>query len=174
MNITSVLDHWIEIFAARLQEGTSDDLRMNVIKKFPFQDDPIRKAPYLLIGEHPDDGIVPDLPTEIGGTAWWRLNLRIKAAPKPTKSADRAYYLVDLLGQRIVHTLRSNALLGQTISVPGLQLSNRDWNFITKVTHKVYGGESEWLSYVEIEFFQRAQELGPFPYGAYPEDFIYA
>jgi hypothetical protein len=174
MNVTSVLDHWIEIFTTRFIEDTSDDLRLAVVKKFPFQDDPIRKAPYLLVGEDFDLGVVPELATEIGGTAWWRLNLKIKAAPKPAKSADRAYYLVDLLGRRIVYTLREKALVGQTIALPGVQLSNRDWNFVTKVAHKVYGGESEWLAYVEIDFFQRAQELGPFPYGAYPGDFEYA
>ncbi len=155
MIVNVVLDYWRDLFIEKLKDDTDDELKMVVVKKAPFQDDPIRKAPYLLIGEDIDKGVVLESQQEIGGSVWWIANLKIRASPKSQKTPERAYYLVELLGQRIVWLLRKYSFAhpsGQ--GIPSLQ--NRDWNFIVKITHKVYGGESEWLSYVEIEFFQRS------------------
>lgn len=174
MMITPILDHWVTIFQTRLQENTDDGLKLKVVKKLPFQDDPIRQSPYLVIGENEQLGIKPENLGEIGGSSWWIVNLYIKAAPSPATTPDRAYYLVDLLSRRITYTIREMSLPGQQVEIPGLYLFNRDWHVIQQVKHKVYGGEREWLSYVEINFFQYAMELGPHPYGKYPGDFEYA
>ncbi len=178
MNLYPVLEYWEDIFAETFKNDTSDYLKMSVIKKFPFQEDPTVKAPYLLLGvdERQRDKagiVVPDEPIEIGGSAWWKIHLHIRAAPKLVTKADKAYYLVDLLTQRVVYKLREKSF-GVALGQGNLALMNRDWHFITGISPKVYGGEQQWLSYVDIYFYQRVYELGPFPYGDYPDDLEYA
>lgn len=166
MIITSVLDYWVDIFTVALRDDTTDELKMNLIKKAPFQDDPVRQAPYLLIGENDYKGVVPHAVVEIGGPMNWDVYLSIKASPKVQKTTQRAYYLVDLLAQRIVYLIRQHSMTQAQYG--NVQLQNRDWMLIEKVHHKVYGGEGEWLSYARVDFFQRVSEVGPYPYGAYP------
>lgn len=176
MNFFYILNYWVEVFQEQFKSETSDELKMKIVKKFPFQDDPTRTAPYFLIGlddRREEEGIaVPDDPIEIGGSAWWKVYFKIRVAPKVVTTSDKAYYLVDLLARRTVYVLRSNGL----ITVPGqgaISMQNLDWNYISAISPKVYGGEREWLSYVDIYFHQRVRETGPFPYGDYPEELEY-
>jgi len=169
MIIDPLLSFWVETLGKKLKDETNDELKLKICKKSPFQDDPIRQAPYLLIGENedPGKGITQESLFEIGGTFWWIAHMRIKASPRSQKTSDRAYYLVDLLGQRIIYLLRLNSFAHPHRHGAPL-MDNRDWTFITQVYHKVYGGEGEWLSYVQIDFYNRVSEKGPFPYGEYP------
>jgi hypothetical protein len=173
MNFYPVITHWQEIFKERFKDETTDALKMKVVDKMPFQDDPTRVAPYITIGldeRRLEAGIsVPEEPIEIGGPARWKVYLRIRAAPKVAKSADLAYYYVDLLTHRIVYTLREKALL-RAAGQGNIILANRDWNFINGISPKVYGGDREWLSYVDIYWTQQVKETGSYPYGEYPGD----
>lgn len=166
--ITPILDFWVGIFTTELMHNTEDELRMVVVKKAPFQDDPIRKAPYLLVSIDEEFGMVPDHPMEIGGHLRWSLHLKLRAAPRVVTTVDRAYHLVDILNQRVCYLLRQHTF-DQPEAANGGFMDNRDWFTITKVMPKVYGGEREWLSYVDIHFIVKIKEPGPPPYGIYPE-----
>ncbi len=167
--INYILDHWVEEFTERLKDDTSDALKANFIEKDPYQRDPVRDAPYIHIGIG-EKGIEPEGLAEIGGSSWWVAHLTIKAAPKSQKTKERAYYLADLLGQRILWILRNESLTIVLAPQGTGRLFNRDRGVIERIYPKVYGGEGEWLSYVEVTFFQRIREVGPAPYGAFPGD----
>jgi hypothetical protein len=167
--ITPLLDFWVQTFTTQLMTHTEDDLRMTVVKKAPFQDDPTRKAPYLLMSIDEDLGLVPDSPSEIGGPLRWQLHLKLRAAPKVVSTVDRAYHLVDVLSMRVCHIIRAHTFDHPT-ALNGSCMDNRDWFTITKVMPKVYGGEREWLSHVDVFFFARIKEPGPAPYGTYPNN----
>ncbi len=173
MNSYAILAYWETTFKDVFATDTTDDLKMKIIRKAPLQDDPTRQAPYIVLGfDQTRDAkgiIIPDEPIEIGGSAWWKIHLELRAAPKVQTTRDKAYYLVDLLTYRIVHTLRSYGMVAGDAN-GAIMLQNRDWNFITELSPKVYGGESEWLSYVDIRFFQRVRETGPYPYLPYPDE----
>lgn len=166
--MNTVLDFWVRTFTTELMHNTEDDLRMVVVKKAPFQDDPTRKAPYLLLSIDEDHGLVPDTPIEIGGHLRWSLHLKLRAAPRVVSSVDRAYHLVDVLSMRVCRILREHTF-DQPLAPNGAFMDNRDWFTIAKVLPKVYGGEREWLSYVDIHFVVRIKEPGPPPYGSYPD-----
>jgi hypothetical protein len=168
--ISDLLTFWLDIFTTELQENSDDELKMTLLKRAPMQEDPVRKAPWLVISENDDTGkgFQVDPLREIGGGHWWIGHLRIKAAPKVQKTAERAYYLCDVLGQRIIYLLRQYSL-GQPVR-GNVMMENTDWFIIDNVSHKVTGGEGEWISYVTIEFHNRVSERGPFPFGTYPSE----
>jgi hypothetical protein len=168
MIINAVLDLWIPVFTEGLKTNISDELKLTLIKKAPFQEDPIKQAPYLLIGENEDKGVVPAKNVEIGGPMTWDVHLRIKAAPKVQKTSERAYYLSDLLGQRIVYLIQKNSLdLGD---YGRFQVHSHDWLVIDSIVHRIYGGEGEWLSYVKVDFSIGVRSPGPYPFGEFPGD----
>jgi hypothetical protein len=170
MDVNFVVDYWLTIFDEALRENTDDELKLNVLKRSPLQDDPIREAPYLLMKEDYEKGIAPKDLGEIGGSFWWRAPFIIVAAPRSQQTQDRAHYLVNLLSYRLVYVIRKNAL--KIVEGPQgvLEMQNLTWHVITAVRRKVTGGEGEWQSRVEIEMVCDLREAGPFPYGTYPGD----
>jgi hypothetical protein len=166
--IYDLLTYWVGVFTTQFQELTDDELQMTVIKKAPFQDDPIRKAPYLIISldtEH-GRGITPFDIQEIGGPETWKVTLSIKAAPRSTTTAERAYWLTDVLIGRLMYVIQSHALDTFTTQ-SGAALKNRDWNIITRVVPDIRGGEREWIPSVTVEFFC-IMSMPP-RYGSYPD-----
>jgi hypothetical protein len=164
--ITETLTFFEELFTTAFVDETSDALRMEIVQKRPFQDDPTRKAPYLILTFDEDKGLIPDpdTPPEIGGPTYWKLHLKVRAAPKVQKDRETAYTLVSVLMMRVMYTLR-NSYLQHPVFAGGVYLNNYNWLLITKSVPHVYGGEREWLSYVDVHFYVRLAE--PNPYGTY-------
>jgi hypothetical protein len=162
--ISTLLDFWLEVFTRELMHDTNDELRMIIVKKAPLQEDPTRKAPYLIMHTDEEKGLEPVGPQEIGGPLRWKVHMKMRAAPKVATTVDRAYHLVDVLTSRICHLLRQETF-AHPEGINGAMMDNWNWLIVDKVKPKVYGGEREWLSYVDIEFHCFMREPGPFPFG---------
>ena len=170
--ITTLLDYWVGVFAEELRDNTKDELKLLVVKKAPFQDDPTRKVPYLIIDVDSEKGIMPDpdWPAEVGGALRWRAYLKIRAAPKVVSSVDRAYHLTEVLQMRICYLLRTKAY-EQPTAPNGSFMSNASPLVIDKIVPKMSGGEKEWLPHVDIFFHSSIDEprsIEAFAYGTYP------
>jgi hypothetical protein len=161
--ITEVLTFFEALFTEAFIINTSDALRMALVQKRPFQDDPTRKAPYLILTFDETQGLVPDpdIKPEIGGPNYWKLYLKVKAAPKVQTDRETAYTLAGALSMRVAYVIRS-AYNQQPAFAGGSRLQMYDWLNLNKIVTHVYGGEREWLSYTEIYFFVRIAETRPF------------
>lgn len=153
-----VLDFWCETFSTELIENTDDQLALKVCQKGPFQDDPTRKAPYLILSIDEEKGMIPDnKDLEVGGGIPWTVYLKVRAAPKVVNTAEKAYTLVDLLAHRILHVIQVHSFVQPSIAGVSF-VQNYDQLNIDKLVPKVYGGEREWLSYVEVYFHTRIKQ----------------
>jgi hypothetical protein len=164
--ITEVLNYFEGVLYNALVNETNDALRMALVQKRPFQEDPTRTAPYTVLTFDEEKGMIPDpdTPPEIGGPTYWKLFLKIKAAPKVQVNREEAYRLVGILAMRILYLLRQQ-YRSQPTFLNGGRMQNYNWLMVDKVITHVYGGEREWLSYADIRFFVRVVE--PNPYGSY-------
>ncbi len=164
--INAALDFYVNLFTEAFVENGDDALKMSVVQKRPFQDDPTRKAPYLILHFDEEKGTQPDteLKYEIGGPTYWKVFLKLKAAPKVQTSREKAYTLSDVLLQRTLWVLR-NAYRQHTETLAGATLWQLDWNFITKASIHMAGGEREWLPHIEVYWYHRVQE--PHRFGTY-------
>lgn len=163
--ITTVLNFWLQVFEEELRNNVDDDLRLVIVKKAPFQEDPTRKAPYLLLDVNEEKGLEP-MQQEIGGRNPWKLNMILRAAPRVQTSAEAAYHLVDILTMRLMNVIRVHSFDTVNIEANGGYISNSTWNLIDGIYPKVYGGEREWLSYVVIHFWTGVAE--PARYSQFP------
>jgi len=163
--ITEVLNYFEQVFKTAFIDETTDALRMALVQKRPFQDDPTRTAPYLILTFDEAKGTIPDpdTPPEIGGPTYWKMFLKVKAAPKVQTSREEAYRLVGLLSMRVSYVLRQQ-YMAQPVFANGGMMRLYNWLMIDKVVTHVYGGEREWLSYAEVYFFVRLAE--PYPFGS--------
>lgn len=178
------LQYWQTVFTQVFitAMSTNDLLRMSVVQKAPFQDDPTRKAPYLVLfgGEHgiqlASDTDVPmegqgaiAVPQEVGGPTYWTVDLGLKAAPRVQTDSDSAYRLVSLLTERCLHVLQDHALDTYEASNGGT-FGGIHWNPVYHLLPHVYGGEREWLSYTTIRFYTLLRvpyRVGTFPPSAF-------
>ena len=167
--IDTLTTFWIDTFTDRLKTRTplGDSLRMSVVKKAPFQDDPTVAVPYLIL-DIDEKGMQPEELVEIGGSVYWVAHLKLRAAPKVQAKVEDAYKQVDLLAQRIVWIIRDVALNSHPSDQMGMMMDNRDWFLFDIIKPKITGGDGEWQSRVDIHFRSRIREEGPYPYGQYP------
>ena len=166
--INMVLDYWVTTFTEKFKRE-AEDMRFQVVQKAPFQDDPLRKAPYLSIGinDDPNKGLQPVVHGEIGGAAYWKVHMRAIAQPKPQRTLDMAYSQLDLLTQRMIYIIQDRTFAHPTAQNLAF-MDNFDWFTIDAIQPKVYGGEGEWLAKLEVLFYTQVKQPGPYPYGQYP------
>jgi hypothetical protein len=163
--ITETLTYFEAMLRDALIDNATDELRMVLVQKRPFQEDPTRTAPYTILTFDEEKGMIPDpdTPPEIGGPTYWKLFLKIRSAPKVQTSREIAYELVGKLAMRVSYVLRQLYLQQPAFLNLGY-MRNYNWLMIDRVVTHVYGGEREWLSHADIYFHARLAE--PYPFGS--------
>jgi hypothetical protein len=154
--IDAAMDKLVELVTADMQTAIDEDdsLRLKLVSKAPFQDDPTTRAPFIIVGYNDDQGseLDPFHDPEVGGGVRWMHPFVLWGGTPRKSSRTLCYAAINSLKRRAIRVLYDHENLDDLASGSGEYLDVGTWDMIDLATSRIFGGESEWYGEMRIEF----------------------